>query len=192
MGGDAGLTPAVIVVGAGPVGQTAALLLARWGVPVVVLDARPARDAVGSKAIVQQRDVIDIWDAVGVGAAIAREGTTWRTARTYYRDRELFAVKFVDSGRSPFPPFANVSQARTEELLDERIAAQPLIDVRWNHSVVGLDQDASCVRVSCAGGVVLRAPHVLVCAGPRCDDAARLALSGIIVHVTLRDSNRRA
>jgi len=170
MGGDAGLTPAVIVVGAGPVGQTAALLLARWGVPVVVLDARPARDAVGSKAIVQQRDVIDIWDAVGAGAAIAREGTTWRTARTYYRDRELFAVKFVDSGRSPFPPFANVSQARTEELLDERIAAQPLIDVRWNHSVVGLDQDASCVRVSCAGGVVLRAPHVLVCAGPRCDD----------------------
>ncbi|MFI7704221.1 FAD-dependent monooxygenase [Nonomuraea sp. NPDC049480] len=47
----------VAVLGNGPVGQTAALLLARWGVPSVLLDARPRRDAVGSKAIVQQRDV---------------------------------------------------------------------------------------------------------------------------------------
>ena len=30
----------VLVLGNGPVGQTAALLLARWGIPVTVLDAR--------------------------------------------------------------------------------------------------------------------------------------------------------
>ena len=51
----------VAVLGAGPVGQTTALLLARWGVPTVLLDQRPARDAVGSKAICQQRDVLDVW-----------------------------------------------------------------------------------------------------------------------------------
>jgi pentachlorophenol monooxygenase/3-(3-hydroxy-phenyl)propionate hydroxylase len=170
MGGDAGLSTGVVVIGAGPVGQTAALLLALRGVRVVLLDDRPARDVVGSRAIVQQRDVIDIWDAVGAGVRIAEEGTTWRTARTYYRDRELFSVDFVDSGRSPFPPFVNVSQARTEELLDERIAAQPLIDVRWNHRVTAVAQDAAGVTVTCAGGTVLRAPHALVCAGPRCDD----------------------
>src|SRR3954463_1574555 len=33
----------VVVVGNGPVGQTAALLLARWGLDVVLLDARPGR-----------------------------------------------------------------------------------------------------------------------------------------------------
>ena len=69
----------VLVVGAGPVGQTTALLLARWGVPSVVLDKRPARDLVGSKAICQQRDVLDIWASVGAGEQIAAEGVTWTT-----------------------------------------------------------------------------------------------------------------
>ena len=50
----------VAVVGCGPVGQTAALLLARRGVDVTVLDARDVRDRVGSKAICQQRDVLDV------------------------------------------------------------------------------------------------------------------------------------
>ena len=128
-------SPPVLVLGCGPVGQTAALLLARWGLRVVVLDSRAERDAIGSKAICQQRDVLDVWDAVGAGAEIARRGVTWTTSRTFHRDRELFAVTFADRGRSPFPPFVNISQSRTEEILDAAIAAEPLIEVCWGHEV---------------------------------------------------------
>ena len=165
--------PDVIVVGAGPVGQSAALLLARWGVPSLVLDAREARDEIGSRAIVQQRDVIDVWDAVGVGRQIAAEGITWRTARTYYRDRELFAVDFVDQGRSPFPPFVNISQARTEALLDRRIAEESLVDLRWGHRVTAMAADPDGVSVRCAtaaGQREFRARYVIVCGGARGDD----------------------
>ena len=80
----------VVVIGNGPVGETTALLLARWGIPVIVLDGRPERDLMGSKAICQQRDVLDVWEACGVGRQLADEGVTWSTARTYYKDRELF------------------------------------------------------------------------------------------------------
>ena len=66
----------VAVLGNGPVGQTTALLLARWGVPVVLVDARPERDPIGSKAICQQRDVLDVWESVGAGRRIATEGVT--------------------------------------------------------------------------------------------------------------------
>ena len=34
----------VAVLGNGPVGQTTALLLARWGIRVILLDARAERD----------------------------------------------------------------------------------------------------------------------------------------------------
>jgi pentachlorophenol monooxygenase/3-(3-hydroxy-phenyl)propionate hydroxylase len=162
----------VVVIGAGPVGQTTALLLARWGVPVVMVDAREQRDLVGSKAICQQRDVLDVWDQVGAGRQIADEGLTWTRARTFYRDAELFCHEFVDSGESPFPPFVNIAQYRTEQILDERIAAQPLIEPRWGHEVTAIEQDDTGVRIGCATGagtVWIDGSHAVACAGPRSD-----------------------
>lgn len=169
-------TDPVAVIGNGPVGQTTALLLARWGVPVVLLDRRPGRDAVGSKAICQQRDVLDVWETVGAGRRVAREGVTWTTARTFYRDDELFAYDLPDHGRSCFPPFVNISQARTEEILDEHIAAEPLIDVRWDHDVTDISQDETGVRLRCrgSGDDTIAASYAVACAGARGDDVRRL------------------
>jgi len=168
----AALAQPVTIIGAGPVGQSAALLLARWGVPSVLLDQRAARDRVGSKSICQQREVLDIWAAVGTGQQIAAEGVTWRTARTYYRDRELFNITLADPGRSPFPPFVNISQSRTEEILDAGIAAEPLVEPRWSHRVIGIEPDRDGVALRCAtptGPVVISAPYVLACAGAHGD-----------------------
>jgi len=164
----------VLVLGAGPVGQTTALLLARWGVPTIVVDQRPFRDAVGSKSICQQRDVLDIWESVGAGRRIADEGVTWTTARTFYRDAELFSYTFAEPGRPAFPPFVNISQTRTEQILDERIAREPLVDVRWGHRVVHIEQDDAGVEITCADGTRLRGAYLVVCAGSRCDELRRL------------------
>ncbi|MCX6464900.1 MAG: FAD-dependent monooxygenase [Pseudonocardiales bacterium] len=161
-------TAPVVVLGAGPVGQTTALLLARRGVPTVVLDRRPRRDAVGSKAICQQRDVLDVWESVGAGARIAAEGLTWTTARTFHRDAELFAYDLAEPGRPAFPPFVNLSQTRTEQILDERIAAEPLVDLRWGQEVVGIAQDGDGVTVRCTGGAEICGAYLVVCGGARC------------------------
>jgi 3-(3-hydroxy-phenyl)propionate hydroxylase len=161
--------PEVVVVGNGPVGQTAALLLARWGVRVALLDARPARDPIGSKAICQQRDVLDVWDACGV-SRVAAEGVTWSRARTLYREHELFCIELEDPGRSPLPPFVNISQSRTEELLDAAIAVQPLVDVRWGHEVTGVSSSGDGVEVMCrtsSGPVALSGSYAVAAGGSR-------------------------
>ncbi|MFZ5871689.1 MAG: FAD-dependent monooxygenase, partial [Actinomycetota bacterium] len=162
-------TEPVLVLGNGPVGQTTALLLARWDVPVVVLDARSARDLVGSKAICQQRDVLDVWATCGV-PAVAAEGVTWSRARTFYRDHELFCLELEDPGHSPLPAFVNISQSRTEELLDAAIEAQPLIDVRWGHEVVAVASRDCGVEITCRtphGEQVLTGAWAVACGGAR-------------------------
>jgi pentachlorophenol monooxygenase/3-(3-hydroxy-phenyl)propionate hydroxylase len=158
----------VAVVGAGPVGQSAALLLARWGIGVRMFDVLERRERAGSRSICQHRDVLDIWEAVGAGARIAAEGVTWTTARTFYREHELSRTEFRDRGRSPFPPFVNISQSRTEEILDGVIAGEPLVETHWRHEVTGIEQDAGGVtlEVAAPGGVAhVRAPYVVACAG---------------------------
>ncbi|MEI2732636.1 MAG: FAD-dependent monooxygenase [Dermatophilaceae bacterium] len=162
-----------LVIGNGPVGQTAALCLARWGIPVLVLDARAERDPIGSKALCQQRDVLDLWDACGAGR-VATDGLTWSTARTFYQGQELFSYRIPDSGHSPLPPFVNISQAVTEDILDEAIATEPLIEVKWGHEVVGFESGAAdgddIVTVRCAtaeGEVTEQGAYALLCGGSK-------------------------
>src|SRR6478609_536225 len=173
--------PPMVVIGNGPVGQTTALLLARWGLPVLVLDALPQRELVGSRSICQQRDTLDIWDSVGAGRRIAEEGVTWRVARTYYREHELFHVEFSDSATSPFPPWVNIGQARVEQVLDERIAATPAIEVRWGTTVTGI----TGTTVHTDQGDI-EAPYVVACTGAR-GDVARAAIGATFEGRTFDD-----
>ncbi len=154
----------VVIAGAGPVGAGAALLLAHWNVPSIVLESEPERDAVGSKAICMQRDVLDIFDRIGCAEQMVAEGTTWTVGRTYYREHELFVTTFPDSGRSALPPWINISQASTERYLFERIERAPLVDVRFGHRVRDVRQDAHGVEVDAetgCGGVTVRGTHLV-------------------------------
>ena len=63
----------VVVVGAGPVGLTAAIDLAQRGVPVIVLD-RDQTISVGSRAICFAKRSLEIWDRLGVAAPMLRKG----------------------------------------------------------------------------------------------------------------------
>ncbi|CAN5471170.1 FAD-dependent oxidoreductase [soil metagenome] len=164
-------TPApVLIAGGGPVGITAGLLLARFGVPSVVLEAQPVHAPVGSRAICMQRDALDVLARVGCAAPIVAEGVTWTLGRTYYRETELLQITFPETGRSAFPPFVNIPQSSTERRLWARAADEPLVALRTGHRVVGLEQDDAgvTVRVSTAGGIEdVSGSHLLACDGAR-------------------------
>ncbi|GLU47787.1 FAD-dependent monooxygenase [Nocardiopsis ansamitocini] len=161
--------PPVLISGAGPVGLATALTLARFGVPSTVFEARAEPDAEhavrsGSKAICFQRDVLDVLARLGVAEPLLAEGTTWTTARTYYRGREVRTVAFPGAPAraglpAPLPPWINISQARVEQELLRAAAVQPLVTVHYDHRVTAVDQDTRGVTVRTTGGGGARLAH---------------------------------
>ena len=170
----------VLIAGAGPVGLLTALLLARWEVPSVVLEAAPAHLGTGSRAICFQRDVLDIFERAGCARPMIAEGVTWTTGRTYYRDAELFSVTFGEPGEGTLPPWINISQASVERYLLDRVAAEPLIDLRFGQPVTEVTPDedgvtvrtgpapaGAAVRGSTVRGSTVRGSHLVGADGSR-------------------------
>ena len=63
----------VVIVGAGPIGLTAALECASRGIPAVLLDDNNTV-SVGSRAVCYAKRPLEIWDRLGVGEAMVRRG----------------------------------------------------------------------------------------------------------------------
>jgi 2-polyprenyl-6-methoxyphenol hydroxylase-like FAD-dependent oxidoreductase len=160
----------VVIAGAGPVGLVTALLLAKWQVPTVVLEAAPGRAPAGSRAICFQRDALDVFDRAGCAGDMIAEGVTWTTGRTFYREQELFTLRFADRDRNALPPWINLSQDRVEELLHARARAAPLIELRFGHKVcaIACDDEAVLVTARAADGTVeFRGSHLIGADGSR-------------------------
>lgn len=159
----------VVVVGAGPIGMTAALALARHRVPSIVLEAEQGPSGEGSKAICVQRDVLDMLERLGCGTRMASEGVSWTLGRTYFRDQELFQTH-LPQPTSVFPPFINLPQCRTEEVLLDCLLTTEQVEVRWEHRVTGINQDDAGVRLEVetpAGSRTVSAAYVVACDGGR-------------------------
>jgi glycine/D-amino acid oxidase-like deaminating enzyme len=80
----------VIVAGAGPVGLSTALGLARRGVQVTLLEQHSSV-CFGSRAICLSRHSLEVLDRLGVGGAITRQAVPWYGGRSYLRDVEVLS-----------------------------------------------------------------------------------------------------
>ncbi|PLW75957.1 FAD-dependent oxidoreductase [Cohaesibacter celericrescens] len=158
---------AVIVVGAGPIGLTAALDLASRGIAVVVMDDNNTV-SVGSRAVCYAKRPLEIWNRLGVADRMIDKGVLWQRGRVFFRDFEVYNFDLLPEEGHKIPAFINLQQYYLEEYLVTACLANPLIELRWKHKLVGLEQycDHADVTVETPDGVLhTKADWVIACDG---------------------------
>ncbi len=165
-------TPArhpVVVVGAGPVGLALAIDLAQHGVPVVLLDGSH-RPATGSRAICFAKRTLEIFDRLGCGDAMVQKGVSWQVGKVFLRDQPVYQFDLLPETGHQRPAFINLQQYHVEADLARRCAQLPLIDLRRQHAVVGIDPQAGQALLTVQtpdGRYQIAAQYVAACDGSR-------------------------
>ncbi len=154
------------MVGAGPVGLTLALELARFDVPSVLVEAKREPERVGSRAIVLARHALETFERLGCAGPMLERGIVLDRARTYVRERELFCIEYPPPVAGEPPAFVNLQQTHTERALLARVDATPQVELRWGSEVGNLQQDAHGITLE-AGAEELRGSYAVGCDGAR-------------------------
>ncbi len=127
----------VLVVGAGPTGLMAGLVLSRRGVATVVIDrkAGPTRE---SKALAVQARTMEIYDQLGLAETVlagAFPATTMRIGSSVTAAGPDIARMMASATR--FGGLQIFEQSRNEQLLSETLSAEGG-DIRWRHRLIDL------------------------------------------------------
>jgi 2-polyprenyl-6-methoxyphenol hydroxylase-like FAD-dependent oxidoreductase len=109
----------VLVVGAGPVGMTLASELARYGVPVRIVD-KSAQRTDKSKALVLWSRTLELLDRGGGSAPFVDAGFKAEAVNFIAGDKLIGRVS-MESVQSPYPYGLMLPQSETERLLEERL-----------------------------------------------------------------------
>jgi 3-(3-hydroxy-phenyl)propionate hydroxylase len=163
----------VAIVGFGPVGAFAGLLLAEAGLRVAILER--SRDPVElPRAVGLDGESVRAFQRIGLGDAVAailqppREKD--EVCFTDSRRRPHFGLEIPKYGTNGWRDIAYFDQPELEALLRERVAGNDRIDVRLGQEVVALEPSETDVVLRCSAAPApspppLRASFVLGCDG---------------------------
>jgi len=139
----------VVVVGAGPVGLTAALALARRGIPTVLLAAETelVKELRGSTFHPPTLDLLDEFALVPRMIEVGLKAPTWQ-----FRDRETGPVATFDlsllAADTNHPYRVQCEQWKLMRFLEEELRKMPGVDLRFGHEVTAVHQSDDAVTVT--------------------------------------------
>lgn len=143
---------AVLIVGGGPTGMTAALALTLSGVPCRIVDKRP-EPGQSSRALGLQARSMEVLAGLGVTDEIEKTAYRLRGASIMRGHRVIVDLTWIPP-ESRFPYTYVLPQAGLEEILQRRLADQG-VHVERGVEVVDVPADAARVeaRLGCGGSI---------------------------------------
>ncbi|MFF9913862.1 FAD-dependent monooxygenase [Streptomyces sp. NPDC013457] len=171
-------TTDVLIVGAGPVGLSAAAELRRRGVECRLVDRLPARLPY-AKAVGVQPRTLEIWDRMGLARAVLERAVPLRGQLVYVDGREQARFELALPPEVPYR-FAALPQYETERLLEEYVAGLGTVIERGTELLsFAQDADGVTARLRIASGAEeeLRARFLVGCDGAHSTVRKGLGLS---------------
>ena len=105
-------------------------MLARYGIKSVLIDRKDTFND-GSRAICIARPSMHILERIGAVAPFLAKALGWRFGRSYYRGEQIFQLEMPQPPGEKYLPMYNLQQQYIEKFLHDAVAANPLIDMRW-------------------------------------------------------------
>ncbi|CCW11475.1 FAD-dependent oxidoreductase [Rhodococcus aetherivorans] len=139
----------VLVVGAGPVGLTAALELRRRGVDVVIVDRLPEPPQY-AKAVGIQPRTLEVWDAMGVLRPSLDVSAPMHGQLVYVDGQEVMRLELALLEDVPYR-FVCMPQYATERVLTQALAEHGTV-VRRGVELTGFDRTADGVVAALRDG----------------------------------------
>ncbi|MET8896315.1 FAD-dependent monooxygenase [Streptomyces albogriseolus] len=155
----------VIVVGAGPVGLTLALALARQDVPCVVLDEGPGKDEPRpARTVVLREDTAALMERL-TGLSLDHAGFRWAGWRSMRRKQVTNEVAFEDAEAAPL----HIAQHALTGALRAALENERLVKIAVDSRLDTIEQERSGVtaRTRGASGTWWRGSYLVGCDGPR-------------------------
>ena len=159
----------IVIVGAGPVGLSAAIDLAQRGQRVLLVD-NDDKLSIGSRALCFAKRALEIWDRLGVGDPMVDKGVSWNVGKVFLRDQQVYQFNLLPEDGHERPAFINLQQYYCEAYLVERALQLPLIEIRWKNTVTGIEARADGARLTLGtpeGTYQVDADWVIACDGSR-------------------------
>lgn len=172
------MTDDVIIVGAGPVGLINALLLARAGLSVRVIDAE-AGIVPSPRAMTYAWSVLDALEYHGLFDDLLAAGflSDYRATRIFATGEVICQDFGVLEGFANHPYTLTLGQDGLARILLTRLEREAGVRICWNTRFLGLDQDAQGVTVRVAGQSPIRASWLIGADGGRSDVRKAIGLS---------------